>query len=1295
MALGLLLFGVSPSQTQAAAPAAPQGLITEEVFLNIGGGVTIPDLTGNDKFKNNAPDLVNYRPYFEYQASGDITVAAPSDVYNNSGARMAGYFYPPTTGDYVFFISADDGAQLFLSTDDTPANKKLIAEETGWSGNRAYTSIGGGSTVEAKNSSTYTTTQWPTKDAGSGGAKITLTKGKVYFIEALLKEGGGGDDLSVAVMDPASAIDSSMPIPGMYLSSLKSTGPVTFTTQPVSQTVDELGTAAFSVVADGTPPYSYQWTRNSANITDATNSTYSIARATVGDNGVKFACKVTGAAGSATSADAVLTVKPDTTAPTVVSTSGAQDLASVVITFSKLMDSASSQVAANYSIAGLTVSKAVLGSGDKVVTLTTSSQAEGTSYTVAINNVKDRTGTGNLIAANTKVNFTSFRFVTGSVVIKYYDSGNPGMAGAANVVATQTPTRTDVRPDAQSASWENGSNYAALLEGLFSAPETGDYTFFISSDDQSQLFLSTDASAANLGEAPVAQVTGWTNQREWAKEEGQSSANVIAITLTKSKKYFLRAYQVEGGGGDGIAIGWITPSMANDGATAPVVLPGSAFVMGVNPDNSSVTITQQPANVTGAEGKVVSFSVAATGKSDVGNNVTYQWQKNGQNIDGATGSSYTAPRLALADNGAKFQCVISVPAKSVTSDAATLTVIADTVPPVVMGAGAVKSATGWDVGVMFDEALDLASAGLKANYSLSGGTIAGVTVFTNTVDMPSVALNVSGLTAGSTYTVTVKNVADIKGNKITTITKDFTASKLTWGAVGGEEMGLGYGAGYGVVPVADNGFDLYSDGIGEWGTYDEATFVYEQITGDFDKKLRVEYQDLSSQWARAGLIARDVTNIGVDRAAQDGGAAGRYQKVHVNPQGPTLTGPGTAGNNSWEGNRRLDTGAATTSTGGGGTPKYPNAWCRMVREGQVFSIYRSDDGLNWTRNGSVDWTMTATDTSGMPSTLFVGPEFTPENGNVTDVASRGRFLAQIRNYGDSIVGYTAPVAKRDYSIGLNFGADEFPDAPSTASLGANDVAGIPGIAQKNWNNLTGAAGTVSDMKADKNGTAVTTSVKVTFTSPNTWSNLGRGETNNTFKGADRVLMTGFLDTGAPSTTTVKIENIPTDLAAGGYDVYVYAQGGVAGVADKRGGGYRVVDASTGTALTDYIKAAAAENPAGYLECKGDYAMGNYMVFKGIKAAAITVEATTANGLGLGATQRAPINAIQLVSPSTQVVNVPFSISWQKAANGLTITYEGTLQSADSAAGPFTDVAGATSPYTAPTTGTAKFFRAKK
>ncbi len=36
----------------------------------------------------------------------------------------------------------------------------------------------------------------------------------------------------------------------------------------------------------------------------------------------------------------------------------------------------------------------------------------------------------------------------------------------------------------------------------------------------------------------------------------------------------------------------------------------------------------------------------------------------------------------------------------------------------------------------------------------------------------------------------------------------------------------------------------------------------------------------------------------------------------------------------------------------------------------------------------------------MPNTLYVGPEYSPENGNITDPNSRGRFLAKFRDYGN-------------------------------------------------------------------------------------------------------------------------------------------------------------------------------------------------------------------------------------------------------------------------------------------------------
>jgi hypothetical protein len=104
---------------------------------------------------------------------------------------------------------------------------------------------------------------------------------------------------------------------------------------------------------------------------------------------------------------------------------------------------------------------------------------------------------------------------------------------------------------------------------------------------------------------------------------------------------------------------------------------------------------------------------------------------------------------------------------------------------------------------------------------------------------------------------------------------------------------------------------------------------------------------------------------------------------------------GTPGNNRWEGNQRLVTGDPTTTAivGDGGTPLYPNAWCRLQRAGEVFTIFRSDDAVSWTQLG------TATFDPPMPATLFVGPEFSPENGNITE-GLRGVWLAKFRNYGD-------------------------------------------------------------------------------------------------------------------------------------------------------------------------------------------------------------------------------------------------------------------------------------------------------
>jgi hypothetical protein len=83
-------------------------------------------------------------------------------------------------------------------------------------------------------------------------------------------------------------------------------------------------------------------------------------------------------------------------------------------------------------------------------------------------------------------------------------------------------------------------------------------------------------------------------------------------------------------------------------------------------------ITTQPANQTVSVGQTAIFSIAATGTAPL----QYQWRENGSAITGATGSSYTTPATVSADNGSSFTVVVTNGTGSMTSQAATLTVVA-------------------------------------------------------------------------------------------------------------------------------------------------------------------------------------------------------------------------------------------------------------------------------------------------------------------------------------------------------------------------------------------------------------------------------------------------------------------------------------------------------------------------------------------------------------------------------------------------------------------------------------------
>jgi large repetitive protein len=97
-------------------------------------------------------------------------------------------------------------------------------------------------------------------------------------------------------------------------------------------------------------------------------------------------------------------------------------------------------------------------------------------------------------------------------------------------------------------------NYGARLSGWLCAPETGYYRFWIASDDNGSLRLSTSADPD--GAVEIAHHEGWTQPREWDKYPSQQSDQVW---LEAGHSYWIEALVKEAGGGDNIAVGWQRP----------------------------------------------------------------------------------------------------------------------------------------------------------------------------------------------------------------------------------------------------------------------------------------------------------------------------------------------------------------------------------------------------------------------------------------------------------------------------------------------------------------------------------------------------------------------------------------------------------------------------------------------------------------------------------------------------------------------------------------------------------------
>ncbi|MFC7670462.1 DUF6443 domain-containing protein [Hymenobacter humi] len=200
-------------------PPAPTQVILREEWANVPGGALA------DVPVHLAPTGTAYLNQLE----------APAASGFNYAARVRGYLVAPLTGAYTFWIVGDDAAELYLSPDQDPAHKVLIASCLDYT------------------SSAHDFDRYPAQRS----ATIQLLANQRYYVEARHKQSWGPGYLAVAWTLPTGARQE--PIPATALEPLLDAPADAAPTWPVSaaarttQYLDGLGRPVQTVQHEASP----------------------------------------------------------------------------------------------------------------------------------------------------------------------------------------------------------------------------------------------------------------------------------------------------------------------------------------------------------------------------------------------------------------------------------------------------------------------------------------------------------------------------------------------------------------------------------------------------------------------------------------------------------------------------------------------------------------------------------------------------------------------------------------------------------------------------------------------------------------------------------------------------------------------------------------------------------------------------------------------------------------------------------------------------------------------------------
>lgn len=352
------------------------------------------------------------------------------------------------------------------------------------------------------------------------------------------------------------------------------------------------------------------------------------------------------------------------------------------------------------------------------------------------------------------------------VLLDYYYDGITGNA-VSNLTSAAaypaSPDNSDVLSSGLMSPLNVATDYGRLVRGYIEAPQTGQFTLWLTSDDDSELWLSTSIDPA--AKVKIASNVGALGVHNYFAKPAQKSA---LISLTQGQKYYFEVLHKQGTGADFVSVMWQLP----DGTSEDPLASKHLWPFPVDTTNplaySPTPLTEAPAIITTYLGSPVdtlqpTTTVPDGGTADLtvtadGTQPAYvQWYSNGVALPNANLLSYHITRGQVSMNGAVYSVTVTNTQGSA-SASTTLSVTADTTPLTLTDALNLGNPAG-DLAVVFSKPVDPATATSIGNYAINNGATIASAVMSTSPD--TVLLRTTGVAVGTVYTITVNNVQDL------------------------------------------------------------------------------------------------------------------------------------------------------------------------------------------------------------------------------------------------------------------------------------------------------------------------------------------------------------------------------------------------------------------------------------------------------------------------------------------------------------------------------------------------------